>query len=117
PSDLSHPNTQSANHPMSIELREVIDTVQMTEADQFDIRTVTLGISLRGCGSRSAETTRQKIVDRVLRQAEHHVGVVDEVSALYGVRVANRRIAVTPVAIVADGLGAADFVSIARGLD
>lgn len=102
---------------MSLELREVLDTVQMTEADQFDIRTVTLGISLRGCGSRSAEATRQKIMDRVLRQAEHHVGVVDEVSALYGVRVANRRIAVTPVAIVADGLGPADFVSIARGLD
>ena len=102
---------------MSLELREVIETVQMTEADQFDIRTVTLGISLRGCGSRSAEATRQKIVDRVLRQAAHHVGVVDEISALYGVRVANRRIAVTPVAIVADGLSAADFVSIAQGLD
>ncbi len=102
---------------MSLELREVIETVQMTEADQFDIRTVTLGISLRGCGSRSAEATRQKIVDRVLRQAEHHVAVVDEIAALYGVHVANRRISVTPVSIVADGLEAGDFVSIAQGLD
>ena len=102
---------------MSIELREVLDTVQMTEADQFDIRTLTLGVSLRGCGSRSAEATRQKIVDRVLRRAEHHVGVVDEVSSRYGVRVANKRIAVTPVAIVGDGLTAGEFVSLAQGLD
>jgi uncharacterized protein (UPF0210 family) len=102
---------------MSLELREVLETVQMTEADQFDIRTITLGISLRGCGSRSAEATRQKIVDRVLRKAEHHVPVVDEISSLYGVRVANKRISVTPVAIVGDGLSANEFVSIAQGLD
>ncbi|MEP0546188.1 MAG: PFL family protein [Rhodothermales bacterium] len=102
---------------MSLELREVLETVQMTEADQFDIRTVTLGISLRGCGSRSAETTRQKIVDRVLRQAEHHIGVVDEISSRYGVRVANKRISVTPVAIIGDGLSVSEFVSLAQGLD
>lgn len=102
---------------MSLELREVIDTVQMMEADQFDIRTVTLGISLRGCRSRSAEATRQKIVDHIRRQAAHHVGVVDEIAGLYGVRVANKRISVTPVAIACDGFDVDDMISFAQGLD
>jgi len=102
---------------MSIELREVIDTVQMTEVDAFDIRTVTLGVSLRGCRSRSAEATRQRVVDHVRRQAADHVAVVDEVAGRYGVRVANKRVAVTPVAIACDGFSAAELVSIAQGLD
>lgn len=100
-----------------LSLREVLDAVQMTEVDQFDIRTVTLGISLRGCRTRSAAATRQKILDHIRRQAEHHVAVVDEIATLYGVRVANRRVAVTPVAIVCDGFSAAELVSIAQGLD
>src|SRR5690554_3738337 len=102
---------------MALELREVIDTVQMSEADQFDIRTVTLGVSLRSCRSRSAEATRQKIVDHVRRQAAHHVEVVDEIAGLYGVRVANKRVSVTPVAIACDGFERDDMVSFAQGLD
>jgi uncharacterized protein len=102
---------------MSLALREILDTVQMTEADAFDIRTVTLGVSLRGCRSRSAEATRQRIVDHLRRQAEHHVGVVDEIAGLYGVRVANKRISVTPVAIACDGFSASELVGIAQGLD
>jgi uncharacterized protein len=98
-------------------LHEVLDAVQMTEVDQFDIRTVTLGISLRGLRSRSAEATRQKIVDHIRRQAEHHVSVVDEIANLYGVRVANRRVSVTPIAIACDGFSQAEMVSFARGLD
>jgi uncharacterized protein len=102
---------------MSLELREVIDTVQMVEADQFDIRTVTLGISLRGVRSRSAEATRQRVVDHIRRQSAHHVEVVDEIASLYGVRVANKRISVTPVAIACDGFTASELVMIAGGLD
>lgn len=102
---------------MSLELREVIDTVQMTEVDAFDIRTVTLGLSLRGCRSRSAATTRQRIVDHIRRQAADHVGVVEEVAERYGVRVANKRVAVTPIAIACDGFSAAELVGIAHGLD
>lgn len=102
---------------MSLELREIIDTVQMSVSDQFDIRTVTLGISLRGLRSRSAASTRQRITDHVRRQAEHHVAVVDEISGLYGVRVANRRISVTPVSMACDGFSASELVGIAAGLD
>lgn len=98
-------------------IRDILDVVHMTEVDRFDIRTVTLGVSLRECRSRSATATRQKIIDHVRRAAEHHVGVVDEIATLYGQKVANKRVAVTPIAIACDGFAAAELVSIAQGLD
>ena len=64
---------------MTLSLAEVLETVQMTEADAFDIRTVTLGVSLRGCQSRDAESTRQNVYDRVTRAAEHHLAAAQAV--------------------------------------
>jgi uncharacterized protein (UPF0210 family) len=102
---------------MPLSLHEVLETVRMTEADAFDIRTVTLGISLRGCASRDAESTRRNVVDRVRRVAEHHVAAAEEVERLYGVRIANKRVSITPAALVADGFSPADFVRLAEALD
>ena len=66
---------------MPFDLREVLETVQMTEADAFDIRTVTLGISLRGCASRTAASTRQNVYDRIVRRAERHVEAAREIES------------------------------------
>lgn len=89
----------------------------MTEADAFDIRTVTLGVSLRGCASRDPESTRQNIYDRITRQAAEHVAVAREVEETFGVRIANKRVSITPAALAADGFSRADFVALARTLD
>ena len=102
---------------MPLSLTEVLETVRMTEADAFDIRTVTLGISLRGCQSRDPESTRQNVYDRVTRTAEHHVAAAQEVERTYGIRIANKRVSVTPAALVADGFSPADFVRLAETLD
>ena len=102
---------------MPLALREVLETVQMTEADAFDIRTVTLGISLRGCQSRDPESTRQNVYDRVTRVAEHHLAAAQEVERTYGIRIANKRVSITPAASVADGFSPADFVRLAETLD
>ena len=102
---------------MPLALREVLETVQMTEADAFDIRTVTLGISLRGCQSRDPESTRQNVYDRVTRTAEHHLAAAQEVERTYGIRIANKRVSITPAALVADGFGPAEFVRLAETLD
>jgi len=102
---------------MPLALREVLETVQMTEADAFDIRTVTLGISLRGCQSRDAESTRRNVYDRVVRTAEHHVAAAREVERTYGVRIANKRVSITPASLIADGFSPADFVALAEVLD
>lgn len=102
---------------MALSLDEILATVQMTEADAFDIRTVTLGISLRGCASRDPESTRRNVYDRVVRTAEQHVAAAEEIERLYGVRIANKRIAITPAALVADEFTPADFVALAETLD
>lgn len=89
----------------------------MTEADAFDIRTVTLGVSLRGCASRDPESTRRNVADRVRRAAEHHVAAAEDVERTYGVRIANKRVSITPAALVADGFSRDDFVALAAALD
>ncbi len=98
-------------------IQEVIDTVRMVEVEHFDIRTITLGISLRDCSSRLPATVRARVYDKIRRLAAHHVNVVEAVESVYGVRVANKRVSVTPIAIVADGGSTHDFVALARVLD
>ncbi|HIG73261.1 MAG TPA: PFL family protein [Bacteroidetes bacterium] len=102
---------------MPLSLPEILETVRMTEADAFDIRTVTLGISLRGCASRDPESTRQNIYDRITQTARHHVEVAREVESLYGVAIANKRCSITPASLVADNFSPADFVALAETLD
>ncbi|MEM6646114.1 MAG: PFL family protein [Bacteroidota bacterium] len=102
---------------MSFEIREVLDTVRMTELEHFDIRTITLSLSLRDCAGRLPQTLRARAYDKIRRAAGMHVAVAEEIEALYGVRIANKRIAMTPVGIVADGHKPSDFVALARTLD
>lgn len=102
---------------MHFDLREVFDTVRMTEMEHFDIRTITLGISLRDCSSRLPQTVRARVYDKIRRTAAHHVAVAEEIESLYGVRITNKRISVTPVAIVADGLNSDEMLGLAQIID
>lgn len=102
---------------MAYELHEVLDTVRMTESEHFDIRAITLGISLRDCSSSLPQTVRARIYDKIRRVGSHHVAVAEAIETLYGVQIANKRVSVTPITLVADALSAADFVGIARILD
>src|SRR5690625_5475166 len=102
---------------MSFEIREVLDTLQMLEVEHFDIRTITLGISLRDCASRLPATVRARPYDKIRRTAAHHVHVAEEVGATYGVRIANRRGSLTPVSLIMDGARPADFVELAKALE
>ena len=102
---------------MAYELHEVLDTVRMTEMEHFDIRTVTLGVSLRDCSSVLPQTVRARVYDKIRRAASHHVAVAEEVEALYGVQIANKRVSVTPIALIADSLSPADLTGLAQILD
>ena len=102
---------------MPLDLQEILETVRMTEADAFDIRTVTLGVSLRGCASRDAESTRQNVYDRVTRAAGEHLAAAQDVERTYGIRIANKRVSITPAALACDGFSRDDFVALAGTLD
>lgn len=102
---------------MPYQFDEIIRTLRMTELEHFDIRTVTLGISLRDCHSRNVETTCQKIYDKISRVAQNHVKNAKQIEDLYGIKIANKRISVTPIAIACDGLNRDEFVKVAETLD
>jgi hypothetical protein len=82
---------------------EILETVRMTEMEHLDIRTVTLGLSLRDCATESIEGTSARVREKILRTAGQMVRTVDEIGNEIGIRVANKRIAVTPVSILTEG--------------
>lgn len=102
---------------MPYEFEEILETIKMTEIEHFDIRTVTLGISLRDCFDRNLEITKQKIYDKILKYGKNHVAYANEVEAQFGISIANKRVSITPVSIPFDGYKADDFVEIAKILD
>lgn len=102
---------------MPYEFGEVLETIKMTEIEHFDIRTVTMGISLRDCADRNINVTTQKIYDKITKLAEKHVENARAIEHTFGIAVANKRVSVTPVSIVGDSFGEEEFVKIAETLD
>lgn len=96
---------------------EILETIRMLQVENLDIRTITLGISLRDCATGSLEETCRRVYDKIICQAEQLVAITDEVAANYGVKIVNKRIAVTPIAQVGEPSGAASFVPLAQALD
>lgn len=89
----------------------------MIEAETLDIRTVTMGISLRDTVSESTTRLCERITEKVTRCADRFLETVSEVEDLFGVPITNRRIAVTPVSLVIEGCQDIDPVAVARCLD
>jgi len=95
---------------------EILQTVRMTEMEHLDIRTVTLGLSLRDCARDSIEGTAERVREKIARSAGQLVSTVDEIGNEIGIRVANKRIAVTPVSILTEG-AAGNPVDLGRAID
>src|SRR2546430_13196939 len=95
---------------------EILQTVRMTEMEHLDIRTVTLGLSLRDCATESIETTGQRVREKIERVASRLVSTVDEIGDEIGIRVANKRIAVTPISILTEG-ARGNPVDLGRAID
>ena len=76
---------------------EILQTVAMTEMEHLDVRTVTLGLSLLDCTSDSMAGVAQKAGDKIRSVAARLVPTVDEIGEQFGIRVANKRISITPV--------------------
>jgi uncharacterized protein (UPF0210 family) len=95
---------------------EILQTVAMTEMEHLDVRTVTLGLSLRDCASESIERTSERAVEKIHRFADALVETVDAVGDEFGIRIANKRIAITPVSMITEG-ASGDPVALARAID
>ena len=98
---------------------EVFETNRMIEKQNLDVRTITMGISLLECIDSDIKKVCDNIYNRITTMAKDLVNTGDEIAAEYGIPVVNKRISVTPIALVG---GAAcrstdDFVEIAKTLD
>ncbi len=100
-----------------LNINNIIETIQMIDRQHLDIRTVTMGISLRDCADSDAAKSCARIYDKIARKAENLVGTVEKIEKEYGIPIVNKRIAVTPMALVAEPSGDTDYVAFARTLD
>ena len=102
---------------MIFDLEETRAILRMVETEHLDIRTVTLGISLRGCASEDLSRMCTKVYDHICRVAGRLTAVAREVEQTFGVPIINKRISVTPIALVAEATGAGSYVPLAQALD
>ena len=80
---------------------EILQTVRMTEMEHLDVRTVTLGLSLRDYVRSSVKETADAVREKIERTAGRLVPTVNEIGEEFGIRVANKRISITPASLVA----------------
>jgi len=102
---------------MNYNFEEILETIKMTEIEHFDIRTVTLGISLRDCIDRNVEVSKQKIYDKIIKYGSKHVKYAEEIEANFGISIANKRVSITPISIPFDSYKTDEFIEIAKVLD
>ena len=98
-----------------IQTSEILDTLRMIDREKLDVRTITMGISLFPCVSDDVGVLCRRVYDRITRKAEHLVAVGEAIEREFGVPIVNKRISVTPAALICGGVG--DPVPLARALD
>src|SRR5919112_4775241 len=97
---------------------EILQTVRMTEVEHLDVRTVTLGLSLRDCARSTVEETAEAVREKIERTAARLVPTVDEIGEEFGLRIANKRISITPASMVADrARSPKELMPLARAID
>ena len=80
---------------------EIIETIRMIDQQHLDVRTITLGVSLLDCAADSVGVCAGRIYDKLCRRAEHLVEVGEAIEREYGIPIVNKRLSVTPIALVA----------------
>jgi len=103
--------------PLNLSAEEILETIRMVEYENLDIRTITMGISLRDCADADPRILSKKIYEKIVRRAANLVKVGEDLQREYGIPIVNKRISVTPIAIVADGCSRNEMVKIAQVLD
>ena len=109
-----------------LETHDILETIKMIQDEHLDIRTVTMGISLLDCITGDMTSTCGRVYDKICRLAERLVSAADEIELSYGIPIINKRISVTPIAMIAsaainnaygNNLGKNSPVELAKALD
>ncbi len=97
--------------------RDILETISMIQNEHLDVRTITMGISLLDCIHPDIDTACQKIYDKICRYAKDLVKTGEDIEAEYGVPIVNKRIAVTPIAMIAAACQSRNPVKFALALE
>lgn len=97
--------------------KDILETITMIQDENLDIRTITMGISLLDCVSEDAENACTKIYDKICRYAGELVKTGENIEREFGIPIINKRISVTPIAMIAAGSQAKNPARFARALD
>ncbi|MBE6948350.1 MAG: PFL family protein [Ruminococcaceae bacterium] len=96
---------------------EILQTIEMIDQQHLDIRTITMGISLRDCAHPDQKVCCQKIYDKITSYAENLVKTGEDIESEFGIPIVNKRISVTPIAIACESCETDDYVPFAVTLD
>jgi len=83
---------------------EILETVNMIDKEHLDIRTITMGISLKDCADADVNKACEKVYDKITRLAKNLVSVGEDIEKQYGIPIINKRISVTPISCLVDAL-------------
>ena len=102
-----------------INIHEVLETNNMIEHENLDVRTITMGISLLDCADNDVDVTCSKICNKIRSLAGNLARTAEDISKEFGVPIVNKRISITPIALVGASCckSADDYVKIAKALD
>ena len=98
-------------------IKNILETNRMIEENKLDVRTITMGISLRDCAHPDTKQFCRNIYDKITSSAEHLVQVGNEIESEYGIPIINKRISVTPIAIAAESCRTDSLVPVAEAMD
>ncbi len=100
-----------------IETKDILETIGMFGDENLDVRTVTMGISLLDCADPDPARACEKIYEKIVRRAKYLVPVCESITAEYGIPIVNKRISVTPIAMLLACCPTGNPVDFARALD
>ncbi|MEQ6375660.1 PFL family protein [Bacillaceae bacterium S4-13-58] len=102
---------------MSIAFSEIQETIRMVQMESLDIRTVTMGISLRDCADSNFEKMNSRVYEKITSYAGHLKEVAEQVEKEFGIPIINKRISITPVAEILGNATVEEAITLAKTLD
>lgn len=100
-----------------MDIKQLQETIGMIREENLDIRTITMGISLLDCIRDTMSATADAVYAKIVDRANNLVPVAEQIETEFGIPIVNKRVAVTPVALLAGGNTDYDFVQIAKAMD
>ena len=95
---------------------DILETINMIRAENLDVRTITMGISLFDCVSEDENRLCDKIYDKITKSAEKLVTTGEDIEKMYGIPIVNKRVSVTPISLVGGNISPEGYIKVAKTL-